>query len=411
MRCLWLTLADPDPPLNGQFLYARGLIRSAAAAGMDLDVVGFSLPGGQHRDNQLEGTVRWHLAAHQPRSHWTQLWSLLPRDVNRTKTSGLRRIVRGLLAAGAGDVVVFDSIGLAWALAPLRASITERSPVLVYIAYNHEENLARKILGEERHPVKRLLRRLDAIKFAKLERALVRQADLVTGITPDDCAEFRSQWPEKRIEYLPPGYSGSVATRPITADLPRRAVIIGSFDWITKRQSLQDFLAAANPLFGRAGIALDVVGRAEEAYLQEMRRQFPAVRFTGPVDDVAVYMSEARLAVVPDRMPGFKLKGLDYVFNRLPIFALQDSLPGMPLADGESARFFSEYESLSAAITRSIDDLDTLNGLQERAYRACADQFDWRAIGQRLVNAIVTCRSRALAASEPMRTASAAPPA
>ena len=34
-------------------------------------------------------------------------------------------------------------------------------------------------------------------------------------------------------------------------------------------------------------------------------------------------MEHARVALVPDELGGFKLKGLDYVFNRLPILAMR----------------------------------------------------------------------------------------
>ena len=40
MRCLWLTLADPEPRYNGQFVYSGGLIDSVAATGSEIEVLG-----------------------------------------------------------------------------------------------------------------------------------------------------------------------------------------------------------------------------------------------------------------------------------------------------------------------------------------------------------------------------------
>ena len=59
MRILWLTLADPTPPTNGQYVYSHGLIHAMAAAGIELHVIGLARPGGAHRDGQIEGNVRW----------------------------------------------------------------------------------------------------------------------------------------------------------------------------------------------------------------------------------------------------------------------------------------------------------------------------------------------------------------
>jgi len=57
MKCLWITLADPDPPRNGQFLYSRGLIHGLTAAGMEVHVVGLTRPRGEHRHGQLKDGI------------------------------------------------------------------------------------------------------------------------------------------------------------------------------------------------------------------------------------------------------------------------------------------------------------------------------------------------------------------
>src|SRR5260370_38178139 len=44
MRCLWLTLADPEPRHNGQFVYSGGLIDSVAAAGSEVEALGLGRP-------------------------------------------------------------------------------------------------------------------------------------------------------------------------------------------------------------------------------------------------------------------------------------------------------------------------------------------------------------------------------
>ena len=96
-------------------------------------------------------------------------------------------------------------------------------------------------------------------------------------------------------------------------------------------------------------------------------------------------MSSARLALVPDLLGGFKLKGLDYVFNRLPILAMRVALPGMPLEDGSSVGLFDSHRALAEAVVALIDDFAGLNARQELAYAACADRFDWDRIGRDLM--------------------------
>jgi glycosyltransferase involved in cell wall biosynthesis len=99
-------------------------------------------------------------------------------------------------------------------------------------------------------------------------------------------------------------------------------------------------------------------------------------------------MANARVALVPDELGGFKLKGLDYVFNRMPILAMRVALPGMPLEDGLSAGLFDSHRALAAGVVALIDDFEVLNRRQREAYEACALRFDWQRIGKRLVDAI-----------------------
>jgi hypothetical protein len=104
------------------------------------------------------------------------------------------------------------------------------------------------------------------------------------------------------------------------------------------------------------------------------------------VDD---YMDRARVAIVPERHGGgFKLKVLDYVFNRMPILALQGSIAGVPLRDGESTLLYGSHEALARGVLKVMDDLESLNRLQDSAYSACAGQFEWAARGLQLQAAL-----------------------
>ncbi|HLI10820.1 MAG TPA: glycosyltransferase [Alphaproteobacteria bacterium] len=392
MRCLWLTLADPDPPTNGQFLYSRGLIQATAAAGARLDVLALTRPGAARTDGAREDHIRWWIGAHRPRSRWACLASLFPQMAARTRTAEMRRKLRALLAKANWDAVIFDNLTTGWALRPVLARWPEarHRPKLVYIAHNHEESVAAKLVATEASWPKRQIKRLDAAKVAWLERALIRHADLLASNAPEDCARFAACWPGKRVEFLAPGYSGPrVPARCIDTTLPRRAIIVGSFDWQLKRANLEEFLGAADPLFAAAGIELLVVGNAEESFLARLRRTTTATRFTGRVDDVAGFLETARIAVVPERVGGgFKLKVLDYVFARVPIVALAGSIPGVPLHDGDSVVLCADQAALARGVVRLIDDFVTLNRLQERAYLACRDTFDWESRGRNLLAAI-----------------------
>ena len=392
MRCLWLTLADPDPPLDGLFVYSGGLIRAFASAGAEVVALGLRRLESVKEDKAQEQGVLWRLAPHDPLSHWASLASPLPHMANRCRTRDMMALLKSLLDEGAWDTIVFDSLSSAWALHTVldHYPCAVRRPIMVYISHNHEESLRASLISNQPGILKRQAHRLDAAKVSRLERELVEQADLVTAITPEDGEIYRAQWPRKRVDVLTPGYSGRfVAERRITPDLPRRAVIVGSFDWMAKRLNLEEFVRVADPLFAARGIELRVVGSGEKSYFDELEKTLSATRFTGTVDRVEPYVEDARLAIVPERNGGgFKLKVLEYIFNRIPILALRGSVAGVPLRHAESILLFQDQEALAVGISQAIDDVAQLDHLQNAAFAACRQVFDWRSRGSQLLSAV-----------------------
>jgi len=368
MRCLWLTLADPEPRHNGQYVYSGGLIDSVAATGSEIEVLGLRRPDSPRSNGARDEHVVWWLPG-EPldplRSRWGSLASPLPHIAYRCRTAAMQRVLHQLLERGGWDGIVFDGVSVGWALAPVRAFYGDRSdrPRLIYVSHNHEESLRHQVAESQRTFFRRQAVKLDASKVARLEGDLVDQVDFVTAITPEDLELYER----------------------------RRGVIVGSFDWIAKRMNLEEFVEVADPIFAEGGAELVAVGSAEERFLKGLRERTRASRFTGTVPDVTHYMDEARIAIVPERNGGgFKLKVLEYVFNRIPVFALRGSFAGVPLVHGDSVMLYPDHESLARGVLDSIDDVARLNRLQERAYAACRDRFDWASRGRQILSVIAS---------------------
>lgn len=165
-------------------------------------------------------------------------------------------------------------------------------------------------------------------------------------------------------------------------------MIVGSFDWVAKRRELERFVAVADAPFAAAGIELFVVGSADPAYLAQLQVSLTATRLVGPVIDIAPYFDSARLALLIDCFGGFKLKTLDYVFNRMPMLGIAGGVPGVPLEHNNGILLFPDHRSLTEGVLRTIDNIERLNQLQEEARRASEGRFDWPTIGADLWTAI-----------------------
>jgi hypothetical protein len=372
-------MAVPDPANNGQFLYSKGLVEAAASADIDLDIIALERTESSDEPAQLEGR-RWWIAHDRQRSRWESAASVMPHLANRAKTPAMRRLLAERLRSRDGwDAIVFDSLAGAWGVREVLAHVAAlpARPRLIYIAHNHETSLARRIVDIHPHPLKRQVNRVDAVKVARLERLVSRHADLITANSPEDCALFSAEHPGKRVECLHPVFLGTpVAARHIDRRVPRRAVMVGSYDWLPKRVNLIEFLRVADPLFASAGIELLVVGGADRRFLEGLSRTMRATRFTGPVADPRPYLAGARIGIAAERVGGgFKMKTLDYVFHRVPLAALAGTIPGLPVRDGQSALICPDACLLARRIVGVIDDFDTLNGMQRLAYKASTGVF------------------------------------
>lgn len=390
MRCLWIARYIPYPLDAGAKVYSAKLAESLAAAGATVRFMGIgecsAIP------SQCDH-IDWLPIRHGKRSNIVALFSPLPNaaaiDASEVYSRALQQQLRE-----EWDVIVLDGYGTGWALETClqyRARRPAGSLCLVHVSHNHEEKLWRAMAHEGRGALPRkLIMWQNYRKVQALERRIVGAVDVLTTITDEDRVSLGRVGSADCALTLTPGYDGWVASeRRITAQTPRRVILMGSFRWVVKRDNLARFVELADPVFASHGIELDVVGDVPDELLTSLRRRCRATRFHGFVRDVAELFANARIAVVPEVIGGgFKLKFLDYFFGRVPVATLSKAAAG--LSDELRAQTLAS-DTLSAlvqTITSSIDQIEQLNGMQVRAFAHSQVLFAWRDRGINLKQAI-----------------------
>jgi glycosyltransferase involved in cell wall biosynthesis len=391
LRCLWLTRLDPIRPDAGDLTYSYHLLSSLAGAGAHLTVLAVARPGDYPGRRAADG-IKWVLIAPtgagelRGRLAVSSLFRLLPNVAVQYKTAAFRRALSAQLARR-WDVVIVDHIGVGWTWPRIEAYRRRHPNALsVFIAHQCEGEVRRQVARDYHgNALHRLGMQVDAVKASMLERRIVRGASLFSAITAADRDRLGSH---AKSLLLTPGYAGlRRPARRITATTPRRALLFGSALWIAKQMNLTQFLAAADELFACHDIELWVVGKVP-GHLRDGNR-FRATRFLGYVEDPAPIFDDMRIGIVAEQSGGgFKLKSLDYVFNRVPIAALAGSIAGLPLAPDRDYLSFETLPDLARGIVAAIDDVEQLNALQDAAYARCSPAFDWRERGQVLLAAM-----------------------
>ncbi len=316
---------------TGALVYSLSLADAVAEHGVDVTCVGLGSDGGAPR-----GSGPDYLAVEASvRPGWQRLATTYPNQTAATSVRPFRARVEALLAER-WDVVVVDGMQTAWVASLIDA---ERVGCVVYIGHNHEASMRKQIARSNPwSSVRRPLLELDAVKTERLERAVVRRADVVSSISAEDLDRFSQDAPRARHVLVRPGWSGpSEATQSTPmSDRPRRVGILGSFEWHPKQEGLRRFLAVADPVFSEQGIELVIAGKVPD----DFRRSFDQLRatsFLGWVENPTEVLEACRIGVIAEPLGGgFKLKALDYVFNDVAVASLAHSAAGLPFEAGAS---------------------------------------------------------------------------
>jgi peptidoglycan/LPS O-acetylase OafA/YrhL len=397
LRCLWIARYIPYPLDAGAKVYSAKLAESLAEAGAMVRFLGF---GDVRAVPERGAGIEWRQVPGNKRGYAAAAFSSLPIAAAIDATRAYRTLLESQLGER-WDAIVFDGYGSGWALNRCLAHRGEaKSPpaVLVHVSHNHEANLWQLMAGECRgSALKRIALRSNANKASTLERRLVRAADLLTTVSDEDRRSLGAALDDTRAIVLTPGYDGwSAPARRIGADTPRRVILMGSFQWVVKRENLVRFLALADPVFLEHGIELDVIGDVPADLLPELRARCRATRFHGFVSDVEPLFARARLGVVPESIGGgFKLKFLDYIFGRLPVATLSQAAAGLPPELRRTLLTNDTLDGLVRAIVSHMDRIGELNRMQERAFALAHERYRWNTRGDELRQAIAKLQQQA----------------
>ena len=392
-RVLWITRNGPGANPAGAEVYSLGLLEAVADAGASVTSLGLGPDGDDRPAERGRGkSVDWRIVRAPERGTLRALASGLPLVAARASPGPLADTLTKVLEEQDFDVVAFDNYVAGWALDAVERA--GRKPKrAVYVAHNDETTLAADIAENfAGDPLRKIALKLNAAKIRRLETKLLRRADLLVTLTEPDRDQLLPRNPDLETLVLPPGYGDPRrASRRITSDVPRRIAMVGSVRWIAKRMNVAAFLEAADRRLAAAGITLDIIGDVPDDFRAEWEPRLTATRFRGFVDDLAEEMDAMRLGLVVEATGGgFKLKTLDYIFNRVPVAALSGSSEGLPKAVSDTFLLARDMSDLTDKIIGAIDDLDGLNARQEAAFSAANDVFDWSQNGRRLLAAIAS---------------------
>jgi polysaccharide biosynthesis protein PslH len=410
MRCLWISRHVPYPMNEGLKVYSAKLSEALAHAGAFVRVLGF---GSTEDVPKHRARMEWVSVPGERRGTVAALLNRFPLTAAVDSTSAYRALLEEQLQQR-WDAIVFDSYGSGWALdrcKAYRASPLGSRAILIHVSHNHEEVLWRAMARQADAGLpRRLALWQNYYKVRNLERRLLREVDLVSAITIEDELTLRAHRNDNHTLTLTPGYDGAIAPeRVIDASVPRRAVIVGSFHWVVKQDNLARFVEHADAQFAAHGIELVVAGDVPQPLKETLLASSRATRFEGFVTDLAPFLAQARIAIVPELIGGgFKLKFLDYIFGRVPVATVDAAAAGLPARLRDELITGTDFAALTAAIIDNIERLDHLNRIQAAAFEQARTLYRWEDRGLQLQQRIAELQKMRATSQARSSTAAAA---
>lgn len=238
---------------------------------------------------------------------------------------------------------------------------------------------------------KRVVRRIDVGRWARLERAAA--ASHPTFVCSDlDRARLdgRTHVVANPAPAPPPGF--------VRAPDPARPVLlfVGSLTYDPNTDAVAHACRDILPLVraARPDVVLRVVGRGGAAAVAALAGT-PGLELVGEVDDLAPELAAAHLAVVPLRFGGgTRVKILEAFAHGLPVVATPIGAEGLPVTSGVECELAAAPDAFAAACLRLLDDPVAARSMAARAealarasYSAAAVQAEVAAIVARAASA------------------------
>lgn len=395
MRVLFVALAVPFPPNNGQRMRNWGLLKALAEEGHSVVLLSFADSHDFEQDLSTlrdvcesvqlvplpsEGAGRWKEFIGRLRA----LMSPLPYGTLRYHSREMEAAVRSLLGRGDIDIVLCDDI---YQFRNLPESVR---PHLVLNKHDLTFVILRRLLARMRNPFKLAYGWLEYRKLRRWEAFVTSQAAAVLVSSETD---------GRMLHAMVPGVRMTVAPNVIDVDSyvpgrrsePKTVLCFGAMDYHANQDAVEFFGLRILPELKRLvqEVKFVVAGRNPPEWLRRRFARVPEIEFTGTVQDMRGEVGKAAVCVVPLRIgSGTRLKILEAAAMAKPIVSTRVGAEGLDFVDGEEIILADEPKEFAGAVAELLTDSDRRQKLGEAARRRVERQYGLPALQRAIREAL-----------------------
>lgn len=382
LRILWLAPYNPWPTHHGGKLRTWALICGVAAEGSRITVL-YANDDATPPPPEVAHVV-WR--EYLPRSRRT-LASKIRSTLSRYPEAAWVRWDAASDRWIRQHATDFDLVVLEQAHMFIFGRSVSAIPGLVLDAQNLEHRLMRQLSEHLPRFRSRVRHRLDAAKFARIEKAIFNRADLVAACSEYDADQISAMSPRSHVLVRPNGVDcQEFAYRAPTDDLPMNVVMTGTLGYFPNLDAARWIHDEIWPLV-RAQVPqanFCLIGARCPPDIAALDSPADGFNVVGFVEDVRPWLSDSRVFLMPLRMgSGTRLKALQAMAAGCPIVSTARGVEGLG-ADDSLVRVKETAREIADGVVALLCDEEMRVTQARNARRYVEDNFRWASIAAAL---------------------------
>ncbi len=396
MKILWLSHLIPYPPKGGVLQRSYNLIKEAAkkvdiyllsiAQKKQLLSMGTDLNEARRELEKICCKVEFLFPEENNKfTAFKTLFSKLPYTAKWRVFPEVRNAVRNMQDIHDIDLVHFDSIDLG-------EYYIETEPGIKKILNHHniESQMMWRRAQVENNPALKAYFYLEAWKLERYENKMCSKFDLNLTVSALDRDRLRRSIPDLLVDVIENGVDTDYFKPQKTLFGSKSLIFAGGMGWYPNRSAMIFFARKVWPLLKMEfdDVKATVIGHNPPDELVVISKNDQNFKVTGFVDDVRPYFNRADVYICPiSDGGGTKLKILDALSMAKPIVAHPVAIEGIDVQPGKHVLIAKTPAEFVRQITRLFDDQKLWNDLSSSGRSFAQDNYDFKAIGKKLVTA------------------------
>jgi glycosyltransferase involved in cell wall biosynthesis len=399
MNILFLTQILPYPPDAGPKVKTYHVLRALAGQGDAVTLVSFVRPEEVPHIPALKKTCkavygvpirrsRLADAGHMVRSYLTNRPFLIERDDSQR----MLQLVNDLVRDGDFGFIHADQLTMVQFALQAAAAIPGKKPKVIFDAHNAVWTIMERMREHARWFLKPLLG-MEARRVKRYEGELLKRVDHVLAVTDADRTSLeealkstgvRQQDQIAAITVIPIAID-TQQLRPITRQpASKHIVTLGALHYPPNSDGIRWFVNDVFPLVRRRipEASLAIIGKnPPRDFLDAAARNPEAIQLTGYVPELAPYLAQSSLMVVPVRAGGgMRVRILEAFAYAMPLVTTTIGLEGIQAEIGKDVLVADTAAGFAERVCELLENVSLQARLAANGRRLAETKYDWQVV-------------------------------